>query len=158
MQLILWRHAEAEDDNPKGDLARALTKHGHAQASRMAAWLKPRLEGDWRILVSPARRAVETAEPLGRDFAVVDEIAPDASPRNVLRAAGWPNNAHDVVVVGHQPTLGEVASMIFLGEEGEASIRKGAIWWFEARAREGRIKTLLKAVLSPDLLDPKESR
>ncbi len=158
MQLILWRHAEAEDNNPKGDLARSLTKHGRNQALRMAEWLKPRLDGDWRILVSPARRAVETVEPLGREYAVVDEIAPESSPRNVLRAAGWPNNAHDVVVVGHQPTLGEVASMIFLGEEGEAAVRKGAIWWFEARGREGRMNTLLKAVLSPDLLDPKESR
>jgi len=27
----------------------------------------------------------------------------------VLKAAGWPGNAHDVVVVGQQPTLGEVA-------------------------------------------------
>jgi phosphohistidine phosphatase len=158
MQLILWRHAEAEDDNPKGDLARALTKHGRNQAVRMAEWLKPRLMGDWRILVSPAKRALETVEPLGRDFAVVDEIAPEAPARNVLRAANWPHSAHDIVIVGHQPTLGEVASMIFVGEEGEASIRKGAVWWFEARGREGRMNTLLKAVLSPDLLDPRESR
>ena len=158
MQLILWRHAEAEDHNPKGDLARALTKHGRNQAARMAEWLKPRLVGDWRILVSPAKRALETVEPLGRDFAIVDEIAPEAPARNVLRAASWPHSAHDIVIVGHQPTLGEVASMIFVGEEGEASIRKGAVWWFEARGREGRMNTLLKAVLSPDLLDPKESR
>ena len=158
MQLILWRHAEAEDANPKGDLARALTKHGRNQAARMADWLRPRLDGDWRILVSPARRALETVEPLGREHAVVDSIAPGATARDVLRAAGWPNNSHDMVVVGHQPTLGEVASMIFLGEEGEAAIRKGAVWWFEARTREGKIATLLKAVLSPDLLDPKEPR
>ena len=35
MELILWRHAEAEDTNP--DLARALTRKGRNQASRMAA-------------------------------------------------------------------------------------------------------------------------
>ncbi|HUQ28058.1 MAG TPA: histidine phosphatase family protein [Usitatibacter sp.] len=158
MQLILWRHAEAEDVNPKGDLARALTKHGRNQAARMAEWLNPRLVGDWRILVSPARRALETVEPLGRDYAVMNEIAPEASARSLLHAANWPHSAQDVVIVGHQPTLGEVASIIFVGEEGEAAVRKGSIWWFEARGREGRMNTLLKAVLSPDLLDPKEPR
>ena len=149
MELILWRHAEAEDDDGHGDLARPLTRHGHRQAQRMAAWLKPRIDEDWRILVSPARRATETAAPLDRDYAVVEDIAPGATAAQILRAALWPANAHNVVVVGHQPTLGEVASLLLLGEEGEAPIRKGAIWWFEARGGKGRIR----AVLSPDLVD-----
>jgi phosphohistidine phosphatase len=58
-----------------------------------------------------------------------------------------------VVVVGHQPTLGEVASILFLGEEGGTAIRKGAIWWFEARATGGKMNAVLRAVLSPDMLD-----
>jgi phosphohistidine phosphatase len=153
MQLILWRHADAEDPIGKDDMARALTKKGHAQAARMAKWLKPRLQGDWRILVSPARRALETVEPLGRDYAVEELVSPGRSARDVLRACAWPSNGHDVMVVGHQPTLGEVASMIFLGEEGEAGIRKGAIWWFEARGGGDKMNAILKAVLSPDLVD-----
>ena len=36
MELILWRHAEAEGPGPKGDLARSLTKKGRRQAERMA--------------------------------------------------------------------------------------------------------------------------
>lgn len=153
MQLILWRHAEAEDANGKDDMARALTRKGHSQAQRMAKWLKPRLQGDWRILVSPARRALETVAPLGRDHAVEELVSPGRSARDVLRAAGWPSNDHHIVVVGHQPTLGEVASMIFLGEEGEAGIRKGAIWWFEARGGGDKMNAILKAVLSPDLVE-----
>ena len=153
MQLILWRHAEAEDANGKDDLERALTKKGHHQAGRMAKWLKPRVEGDWRILVSPSRRTLETVAPLDRDFAVDDALAPGRSARELLTATGWPSNSHDVIVVGHQPTLGEVASMIFLGEEGEAAIRKGAVWWFESREAGGRMGAILRAVLSPDLVD-----
>ena len=153
MQLILWRHAEAEDANGKDDLARALTKKGHLQAERMARWLKPRLDGDWRIIVSPSRRTLETVAPLAREYAVDDALAPGRAARDVLRAAAWPSNPHNVVVVGHQPTLGEVASMIFLGEEGEAAIRKGAVWWFDARGSGGRISAVLKAVLSPDLVE-----
>src|SRR5205085_11789426 len=61
MDLILWRHAEAEDEARGGDLARALTLRGRAQAERMAAWLGPRLPGKTRIVASPARRCQETA-------------------------------------------------------------------------------------------------
>ncbi len=40
MDLILWRHAEAEKANPgSDDLTRALTAKGEKQATRMAAWL-----------------------------------------------------------------------------------------------------------------------
>ena len=158
MQLILWRHAEAEDANGKDDMARVLTRHGHQQAARMAGWLKRRVDEDWRVLVSPAQRTLQTVAPLGREFAVDDALAPGASAAQVLRAAGWPNNPRDVLVVGHQPTLGEVAALLFLGTEGEAAIRKGAIWWFEARGREGRMNAVLKAVLSPDLLDERDAR
>ena len=153
MQLILWRHAEAEDANGKDDMARELTKKGHRQAERMATWLKPRLGGDWRILVSPSKRTLQTVAPLDKEFAVENGVSTGASAQDVLEAAGWPNNSRDVVVVGHQPTLGEVASMLLLGEEGDTPIRKGAIWWFEARASGGKMNAVLRAVLSPDLLD-----
>jgi len=153
MQLILWRHAEAEDANGKDDMARSLTKKGHRQAERMAKWLKPRLAGDWRILVSPSTRTLQTIAPLDREHAVENALAPGTSAKDVLKAAGWPANSRDVLVVGHQPTLGEVASVLFLGEEGGTAIRKGAIWWFEARGAGGKMNAVLRAVLSPDMLD-----
>lgn len=37
MDLILWRHAEAEDGS--NDLARTLTRKGQQQTGQMAAWL-----------------------------------------------------------------------------------------------------------------------
>ena len=43
MELILWRHAEAEDGVPDGE--RALTKKGRKQARAVAAWLKPHSPG-----------------------------------------------------------------------------------------------------------------
>jgi phosphohistidine phosphatase len=153
MQLVLWRHAEAEDGHGKDDMARVLTKKGHSQAQRMAKWLKPRLEGDWRILVSPSKRTLQTVEPLGRDFAVEESIRPDVPGQNVLRAAGWPSNDRNVLIVGHQPTLGEAASIIFLGQEGEVGMRKGAIWWFETRGGGDRMNAVLRAVLPPELAD-----
>ena len=59
MDLILWRHCEAEPGEP--DLGRRLTSKGVKQAERMAAWLDSHLPDTCRILVSPADRAQQTA-------------------------------------------------------------------------------------------------
>ncbi len=150
MNLILWRHAEAEDMNSRGDMARELTKRGRRQSEQMAHWLAAHLEGDWRIVVSPARRTLQTVEPLGREFEVRDTLAPGTFPEKVLREAGWPAAGKNVLMVGHQPTLGEVAALLLKGEAGGVSIRKGAIWWFVTREREGKMETTLKTVLEPD--------
>jgi len=151
MELILWRHADAEDSNPQGDLARRLTRKGEKQAERMARWLAPRLEGEWRVICSPAQRALETVAPLGREFEVRESVSTSASAPSVLREAGWPGG-RSAVIVGHQPTLGEVAALLLRGEAGEVSVRKGAILWFATRERDGATETLLKAVLDPDSL------
>ena len=153
MNLILWRHAEAEDVNSQGDLARELTKRGRRQAQQMAHWLASHLEGEWRILVSPARRTLQTVEPLEREFEVREALAPGTYPEKVLREAGWPGAGRNVLLVGHQPTLGEVAALLLHGEEGGVSMRKGAIWWFVSREREGKMETTLKTVLEPDQAD-----
>jgi phosphohistidine phosphatase len=153
MELILWRHAEAEDANTQGDAARELTKKGRKQAQRMADWLRPKISADWLILVSPATRTLQTVKPLELPFAVSDAVSTGASAQDVLAAADWPRNSRNVVVVGHQPTLGEVAGLLLLGEEGDTPMRKGAIWWFATRGGEGKMKATLNAVLNPDLLD-----
>ena len=91
MELILWRHAEAEDADGGDDLERVLTRGGIKQADRMAAWLDARIDDDWRILVSPARRTLQTVEPLERAFDVSDAIGTGTSPAALLRATGWPD-------------------------------------------------------------------
>jgi phosphohistidine phosphatase len=145
MQLILWRHAEAEDAGAKPDTDRELTKKGRKQADRMAAWLKPRVGKDWRILVSPSRRTLQTVDPLGVAFEEEDAVGLSANVKTVLRAAGWPNAKDNVVVVGHQPTLGEVAAEL-LGTPDGISIKKGAVWWFSSRDDEAA----LRVVIGPD--------
>jgi len=152
MELILWRHADAEDAGPRGDLSRRLTKKGRRQAERMGAWLAARLEGEWRVVCSPAERALETVGPLGREFEVSEAVSTSASAAGVLREAGWPDGGN-VLVVGHQPTLGEVASRLLGAGAGEFSVRKGAILWFATRERGGGPETVLRAVLDPEALE-----
>lgn len=150
MELILWRHAEAEAGTP--DMARALSKKGRNQAARMADWLNPRLPQPVRILMSPAMRTMQTAQALGRSCEQDAALAPGASAQSVLNAAGWPDADGCVVVVGHQPTLGQVAVQLLTGQGGDIAFRKGGIWWFQSRVRDARVEVLLKAVVSPDWL------
>ena len=150
MDLILWRHAEAEASEP--DLLRRLTPKGAKQAERMGNWLDVHLPEGCRVLVSPAARAQETARALNRKFKLVDELAPGASVHNVLAAAKWPDAREPVVIVGHQPTLGMVAAFLLAGEEAQWSVRKAAVWWLSNRDREGGASVALRCVISADLL------
>ena len=150
MELILWRHAEAEDGVPDGE--RALTKKGRKQAASLAAWLKPHLPKQARILVSPATRAQQTAAALELPFVTTREIGVGATVGELLEAAGWPDAGGAVVVVGHQPTLGRAAAVLLGGAEADWSVKKGAVWWFTRRVRDGGGQVVLRAVIGPDLL------
>ena len=150
MHLILWRHAEAIDAIP--DLERELTRKGHRQAGKIAAWLNQELPSRVRIVASPARRAQQTANALADKIEVVESIAPGASAATILKVCGWPDAKQSVVLVGHQPTLGEAAALILTGKTLPWSIKKGAAWWFTYRMREGKPQVLLRAVMSPEML------
>ena len=150
MDLILWRHAEAEPGEP--DFGRRLTAKGIQQAERVAGWLEHHLPATTRVLASPADRAQQTALALKRKFRVVADLAPGASAAAVLVAAGWPDAREPVLVVGHQPTLGEVAALLLSGEEAAWSVRKGAVWWLTNRVRDGAASTVLKVVIGPDFV------
>ena len=157
MDLILWRHAEAEDF-ASSDLARRLTPRGERQAARMAEWIESQLgnlaqrSNKWRVIVSPAVRAQQTAAALDMPVETIDAIAPEASVNAILRAADWPGNPSNVIVVGHQPTLGMVAGRLLNGVEGYVSVRKGAVWWFRERERDGESKAVLVAMATPDTI------
>lgn len=151
MDLILWRHAEAvESLDGATDLERPLTLRGEKQAARMAAWLNQQLPATTRVLASPARRTQQTAQALERKFRTVAALAPDASVQAVLEAARWPNAKEPVLVVGHQPTLGMIASQLLTGTAQALAVKKGAIWWLRSREREGEGQVVLIVALTPE--------
>lgn len=147
MDLILWRHCDAEPGVP--DDLRRLTAKGARQAARMAQWLAPRLPGTCRILVSPALRAQHTARALNRAFDTIPELASGAPVGSVLDAAGWPDAREPVLIVGHQPMLGLTAALL-LGEEAERSMHAGAVLWLSHRSREESAGVVLKVAIDPD--------
>jgi phosphohistidine phosphatase len=150
MDLILWRHAEAEDGLP--DLERRLTPRGQKHAARVADWLLQRLPAKFTVLASPARRAQETARALGVAVHTVGALAPGASVRDILAAAEWPDRKVAVVVVGHQPDLGRVALHLVSGAAGDGSLKKGGLWWLSNRVRDHAPEVVVRAVIAPDLV------
>lgn len=151
MDLILWRHAEAHDESPDvPDLRRPLTPRGEKQAARVAGWLDRQLPEGTRILCSPALRCEETVIHLGRKFKLREELAPDAGADALLAAAQWPNARQPVLVVGHQPTLGEVVARLLRIAPGACAVRKGSVWWLRTRERDGQAQAVVLAVQSPD--------
>lgn len=157
MDLILWRHAEAEDwlvgDEQTGlDLDRSLTQRGEKQASRMAAWLDRQLPEGARIWVSPARRCEQTALALGRKYKIHTELAPDATSEQLLELVQWPSNKYPILVIGHQPILGQTIAQLLGLKESECAVKKGALWWLRNRDRDGHSQTVVVTVQSPEVL------
>jgi phosphohistidine phosphatase len=154
MDIILWRHAEAEPGAP--DMERALTSKGEKQARRIAEWLHGRLPDRAKIYASPARRAQQTANALAeaahRKFKTIEALAPGASADEVLAAIKAGSARGTVVFVGHQPTLGQVVGRLLGADEREWSIKKGGLVWLSLRESNGDAEPVVRAAISPDLV------
>ena len=153
MDLILWRHAEAVDPAPgQLDMHRRLTSRGEKQAARVAEWLDRQLPDVARVWVSPSKRTQQTAEALGRKFKTSELIRPECSAEQLLELVQWPMGKGCVLVIGHQPTLGQTLATLLGLNESECTIRKGSLWWLRFRERETGDKTVVVTVQSPEFL------
>lgn len=151
MDLLLWRHAEAEDGDD--DMLRRLTERGQKQAKTMAGWIRAHQPKDLRIIVSPAVRTQQTAEAMNLPFETNRKIGPNACVSELIAASGWPDAAGSVLIIGHQPTLGRMASLLLAGHESDWSVKKGALWWLSNRVRRSDMQTVLRAMIPVELLD-----
>lgn len=152
MDLILWRHAEAEDEREGlPDTERKLTGRGEKQAARVAAWLDRHLPEGTRIFSSPAVRCEQTVLALGRKYKIRETLQQGiVTVADVLEAAQWPAARQPVMIVGHQPVLGETLAQLLGVEGGSLPVRKAAVWWLRTRERDGAAQTVVWAVQSPD--------
>ena len=115
-RLLLIRHARAAGGPI--DRERPLTAEGVQQAAALGAWLERAGLVPNRVLVSPARRAVQTWERAGS--ALSSEVQPISDARigdntvEALLAAirETPEDVLSVAVVGHNPSIGELAGVL----------------------------------------------
>jgi phosphohistidine phosphatase len=150
MTLYLLRHGIAEDKAAgKPDRSRKLTPRGKVKMRRAALGLRvlvPRVD---LILTSPLPRAAETAAiaaaalkdaPKPREL---DALAQDASAMDTLRALRDVKGAA-VMLVGHEPGLSSLASLLLTGSvDGvRIAIKKGGCLALSIRAPAPRAATL----------------
>ena len=153
MDLVLWRHAQAQDWTPGcDDMARRLTARGEKQAARMASWLDRQLPEGSRILVSPSVRTEQTVKALGRKFKNCPELSPGAPVSELLQLLGWPTAKGTTLLVGHQPQLGQLASAFMGWPNTDCAIKKGALWWLRKRDLDEGSQMMVVTVQSPDFL------
>jgi phosphohistidine phosphatase len=124
---VLIRHAQAADGPADAD--RALTERGLRQAVAMGSWLEHAGLVPDRVLVSPARRAAQTWEGAGSALALA--LPPIVEPRiydNTVEALlavirEVPDDVRTLTVVGHNPSIGELASVLDDGRGSPAARR-----------------------------------
>lgn len=127
MRLYLLRHAEAVD-HARTDAARELTALGLEQARTVGAFcVKHALRPDL-ILTSPYRRAVQTAElaaaALGQGSQTVPFLTSGMTPETALVELRAYERFASVLLVGHQPDLGELTASL-LGLHNDAALPVG---------------------------------
>jgi phosphohistidine phosphatase len=150
MELILWRHAEAQDGSP--DMERELTSKGLKQASKMAIFLRARLPENVHVLVSPSKRTQQTANAFTKHYIIEHNIGPGATSQAILKAVGWPDADRTTLVVGHQPALGQIAALLLANSNSGFSVKKGAVWWLSRHSRDCDYQTNLRLAIAPESL------
>jgi phosphohistidine phosphatase len=154
--LILWRHAEAEEHSKSAaDFDRVLTKSGHKDAAKMAKWLNKYLPENTAVFCSPAVRCLQTAAALQAlssiNVEVVDFLSVDSTPEMIASKIINDDSSQTVLIVGHQPNLGVLITKLLGMNESACAVKKGAVWWLRQRVNEGVIQTYLYAVKHPNL-------
>jgi phosphohistidine phosphatase len=152
-EIIFWRHAEAHDATEnESDLDRKLTVKGQRNAERVAHWLDRNLPQQCKVFASEAKRAQQTVRCLPRKSKTLADINPEATPDAVLTAIGWGIHSEPIVVVGHQPWIGQCISRLIFNNDDDISVKKGAVWWLQQRSRDEGDEIVVRSVISPDLL------
>lgn len=156
MNLILWRHAEAEEGHD--DLQRRLTEKGRSQAEAAARWLRGYLPEHAEVWASEALRSRETAAALGLPYRIVPALNPVNAVEKLPALLHSCRSRDCIVWVGHQPWIGQLCAYLLNRRWTDGpywSVKKSGIWWFKLDFdAEGRPEAKLKAAITPQMLLP----
>lgn len=123
MHLYLLRHAQAEDPRTS-DAVRPLTAKGLEQADTVGRFCRQHAIRPEYILTSPLRRAQQTAAAvaaaLDTPSIVENFLASGMDPGTALRELRAYLGCQSVMIVGHQPDLGDLI-VTLLGTESAKS-------------------------------------
>ena len=130
--LYLLRHAKAAPQRPDGDRERPLAPAGRRDAQALAAWIAERRLVPALVLCSPALRARQTLDIIAPAFAAPPRIVAEdglylaAAAQLLKRLNALPAELASVMLIGHNPGLHELASVIADAASGPLAARLGA--------------------------------
>jgi phosphohistidine phosphatase len=130
--LYLLRHAKAAPQRIDGDRDRPLAPAGRRDAQALAAWIAERRLAPALVLCSPALRARQTLDIIAPAFAAPSRIAEEdglylaTAPQLLARLNDLPPNLESVMLIGHNPGLHELASILTDATSGPLGARLGA--------------------------------
>lgn len=121
MRVIAFRHGTAEDAGGGADADRALTEAGRTRTRAAGLGLRAQSGRIDVILSSPLLRAWQTAELLaqvgeGPDVTLCRALAPGHPPAALASVLRGHDQSHTVVMVGHQPDLGNWVAWALSGQ------------------------------------------
>lgn len=164
MDLYLIRHAVAFGRDPgrwPNDADRPLTPDGEEEFRPVARGLVRMIPEVEVLLSSPYARAWRTAELLDDETPwpvplVFPALEPEVPPRKVFAALGTYEGFDSLALVGHRPSLHELAAYLLTGAEDGLNIglKKGgaACLRFDGEPEPGAAK--LRWLLTPKVLRP----
>jgi len=137
MNLYLMRHAIAEERDSSlypDDSQRPLSAPGRRKMVKIASGLKELGLGFDLILSSPYLRARETAEVMAKRFGLkdhlifTDHLSPLGHADQLIAEIREQHNVKHLLLVGHEPTLSSLASMLLAGNGSvEITMKKGGL-------------------------------
>lgn len=160
MRLYIVRHAIAVPHGTKGieEDDRPLTAEGIKKMKEAAAGLK-QLEVGGTILTSPLPRASQTAEivrdVLGLKTKLIDlpALSPYGKRPDVYRSIQAYKAEEALMLVGHQPSLGEIAGEIVWGSaDCYIEFKKGGACAIDLETLAPQPKGTLLWLLTPSIL------
>ena len=162
MELFILRHGEAgQRSSQASDRMRPLTTAGKIEILEIAKALKTiGLKFDL-VVTSPLKRAYDTAKivsdifNIGNRLQVWNELSPEGQRAQVYRKISQLREEYAVLVVGHQPLLGEIVNdMVHKGKSGPCNfiLKKGGIVRLRLLNKGNIPKGELRWLLSPRIL------
>lgn len=170
MRIYIVRHGKAVDQPNTGGLSefpcpegfptdwnRPLTESGETQARYLAEQLRQNERRIGFVLTSPYPRAIQTARiltpVLNAELKTVPELEVDRSVSEALRLIDSYRGSRAIMLVGHNPQLGELISVLCAGLPPEQLFLKtGELVTLDMRAGSpiGSARLIARLRLSED--------
>jgi phosphohistidine phosphatase len=139
MTIFFLRHGDAVENPSLHDSERPLSELGQQQGSTAGSFLRTTRTSIGLIIVSPLLRAQQMAAAVQRELdsppiSTSEFLASSSAPGQILDQLKSPG-APGILLVGHEPHLSKVISLLISGAEGQKiEMKKGSLACVEIAA------------------------